>query len=202
MIWGLSDSESPLNSKYKLQSIPNLESFRKFFLSRHNLDYNHKKDCKKLNVLFMNKFDAVIDRKTGHAIENIREDRFYPFIMEIFSDHKLQSYKTLGSLQDKIEDVSKADVLVSIHRDELVNILFLPEQAIVFEVFPTNYSLNVNNTFQTIAKWRNLNYHYWEADTFDQQKSSLADALPRELSHIAAKFLRQLCFQNNFLNWN
>ena len=194
MIWGMADKDSPLNDKHQSQSIPNLESFRTFFLKKHNISYRDKQDCKNLNLLYLNTNKRVSARSNQQRTQFIYEEKVYSFITNLFEDHTIRQYKMQGSLQVNLEAVSHTDILVGLHSEYLVNILFLPKKALVFELFQTSTRLSIDPQYQTFARWRNLSYKYWEAESMSKENMSDIDIVQREVIHTAAEILRQMCF--------
>lgn len=64
------------------------------------------------------------------------------------------------SFSSRVDLVSSAAMFVSLHSEEVANIVFLQENTTLFEVFPYGY---ISTTYKTIAEKCGLNYVNWQS---------------------------------------
>ncbi|XP_053398151.1 uncharacterized protein LOC123552856 [Mercenaria mercenaria] len=206
MIWGLADNDSPLNFEYKFKSIPNLEEFRKFVLRRHEVDFQHKLDCTNLNVLILNKNQKFIEFKNAHGHpEKIYENMLYQNILEIFSDHRIVLFPFQATLQDQLKVISKIDIFISLHTEELTHVMFLPKHAVVLEIFKLDVTRSDNMHYQALAQWRNMSYYSWGGTEIQDLTKSASTFIQGQISHIAGEMFRQMCipsYKKSSTIWN
>lgn len=101
-------------------------------------------------VLLVHNFD-------GRQISNIFE------LTETLSQMKVSAEMALMnqlSFSSRVDLVSSAAVLLALHSEELSNMVFLQENATVFEIFPYGY---ISTAYRTLADKCGLNYVDWQS---------------------------------------
>ena len=99
----------------------------------------------------------VVHDFNGRHITNAFE------LTEALGEEKVSAELALLNQLDfssRVDLVSNAVVLLSLHSEELANMVFLQENATVFEVFPYGY---VSSTYKTLAEKCGLNYVGWQS---------------------------------------
>lgn len=161
VVWSLLSYFSPLWDT-RLSSVPYLEEFRSFFLSRHNVTTNHVTDCSKLNAVIIWRRDYVAHPRNPSGVV---ERKFYN---EEAIENQVK--KTLGpqsnvtgvqldkmSMKDQVRLVSTCDLLIAMHGAGLAHVMFLAPTSGFLEIFPA-YKPPSFSHFQAIGTWRKLKY--------------------------------------------
>jgi len=75
---------------------------------------------------------------------------------------ELIDFGTLGGIEEQIKKIYQdTDILIGAHGAGLTHSLWLPEEAAVIELFPSNFH---SSFFRNMAKWRGLAYYAIQND--------------------------------------
>ncbi|KAK6180632.1 hypothetical protein SNE40_008643 [Patella caerulea] len=200
LAWSILGYTSPL-SAFLLPTVPYLDEFRDFFLSRFSLSPIVKLNCKHLNILFVWRHDYIahpgnpsglIKRKilnekeilesarnfmTGHEVKGVQLDRL--------------SYKA------QLQLIASTDILIGIHGAGLTNAIFLPNHSGLIEMFPYHYLVEVASAydhFKSIAKWRKLKYLRWKNPDKDNEFQNFNTKIdPRTMNELITQMTAKIC---------
>ena len=196
MIWGIMGYDSLL-SQFNRVSVPYLEEFRDFFLSRHAVSTTNKLNCSKLRIMFLWRRDYVahprnpsgsVSRKIANENELLERAK-KEFPNNVITGLQIDKL----NMHDQLNVIASLDILIGMHGAGLSHTLFLPQHAGLIELFPT-YWTNVNRHFESMARWRNLHYLTWS--NFDSSKE-----LPNHLTiidvdvvtYLISQMIQKLC---------
>ena len=163
MVWNILGYYSPLN-EHKAPSIPIVEQFRQFFLSRHDIYREKVLSCDKLTVLFLWRRDYLAhprnpSGKVSRKVKN--EDELMSAVTDLLPGHDVRGLQIdKYSMKMQLQLISETDILIGMHGAGLSHTLFLPPHAGLVELYPT-YWPTANRHFRAMAQWRHLHYSVW-----------------------------------------
>ena len=163
LIWNIMGFNSPLQEQYP--TIPLLEQFRQFFLTRHGIYRDKVLNCDKLTVLFLWRRDYLAhprnpSGKVSRKVKN--EDELISAVTELLPAHDVRGVQMdKYSMKMQLQFISETDILIGMHGAGLTHTLFLPPRAGLIEFYP-NYLSKHDSHYRDIAHWRNLHYAVWQ----------------------------------------
>jgi hypothetical protein len=166
LVWGIQGYDSPLREPIRHGATPPplLEEFRRFFLSRFNLDHSRSLNCKNISVLFIWRHDYIAHPRNPQGVIQRKIANEQDIISGLQSLHP--NYLIRGvqidkySMQDQLSMVSSADVLIGMHGAGLSHVMFVPRHGALIELVPNYYGFD-NNHLIDIARWRGLVQAKW-----------------------------------------
>ena len=174
MVWSILGYNSPMYVKSEMTSLPLVDDFRQFFLTRHCVNPDHVIDCESLNVVFIWRHDYIahprnptgkIKRKIANEEELLLHTRSkYP----MFNITGLQLDEL--SMGEQLQYIASTDVLVGMHGAGLTHAMFLPKHASLIELAPSYGGKGTH--FNKIAKWRGIHYQKWFNSNSKHEKMS------------------------------
>lgn len=164
MIWNIQGYKSPMYH-HQLPSIPHIESFRLFFLRKHNISFVKELNCDGLNITFLWRRDYVAHPRNpkGTVSRKVKNEKeIEDSIHSFYPNHSIHSLRTENmSMHDQLSAIVQTDVLIGMHGAGLTLALFLPRHAGLIELYPKYWSKD-NVHFKAIARWRRLHYLNWQ----------------------------------------
>ncbi|XP_061170409.1 uncharacterized protein LOC133179728 [Saccostrea echinata] len=164
LICSIQGYRSPMYDHF-LPTLPHIESFKHFFLSKHNIPLTKTLNCDKLSILFIWRRDYVAHPRNpkGLVSRKIKNERdLQQFLQKFYPTHSIASVQTDKlSMQDQLSAIANTDILIGMHGAGLTLALFLPKHGGLIELYPKYWSSD-NHHFRAIARWQNLHYRHWQ----------------------------------------
>lgn len=178
---------------HSTDTIPLIEEFSRFFLSSYRLaPKTTKLSCDTLSVLFIWRRDYLahprnpngsVSRKIANERELLESlQRRYPAF------HIKGVQIDLFAMQQQLQYVSEADVLIGMHGAGLTHALFLPLHAGVIEFIPNYWSAAMEH-FLAIARWRQLKYERWVNADPHNEVPNQETVVPSQVLHVLFRSL-------------
>lgn len=163
LLWGIMGYDSFLNH-HSRETVPYLEEFRQFFLTRHGVSTLQKLNCDKLNVLILWRRDYLAHPRNPSGVVSRKiknENELLTKVKELLPGHNVYGVQIdKYSMRKQLLIISKTDILIGMHGAGLSHTLFLPKHAGLIEFYPVYWSTS-NQHFKAMAKWRHLHYLTW-----------------------------------------
>lgn len=167
-IWGFQENQGPITEQSSTSTVPYLEQFRTFVLSRHNLSSGHLLNCRQIRITFILRRNMVyhprnVEGNVGRKIFN--EAEIVEALKGKFPNASVQTV-IMESYPMKLQlDISSStDIWIGMHGAGMSHVVFLPKHAGILELFSKDFKSGRPwfNCFHKIAKWRNMTYESWE----------------------------------------
>ena len=162
LIWSMMGDNSPISDFHiKWNTVPFLEEFRHFFLTRHGISPYRKLNCSNVTVSFIWRRNYIahprnpsgkVQRKIKNEDELIHTlKNALPFIT--VRGAPLDSL----SMTEQLQYITETDILIGMHGAGMTHALFLQKHAAVVELHENTGMLH----FWAFAKWRRLVHASW-----------------------------------------
>ena len=196
LIWSINGYASFIN-QHKLKTVPYLEEFREFFLTRFNVSIFKEKNCRSMNIIFLFRHDYVAHpRNMGGTIKRKieNEEDIIESVRQKFPSHTISGVQLDSfSFRKQLEIIANTDVLIGMHGAGLTMSLFLPSHGGLIELFPLYYSPS-NVHFKSIAQWRNLTYVRWQNRIRTHEHKHFKTYIPPQLViDLIKQVLHKMC---------
>jgi glycoprotein 2-beta-D-xylosyltransferase len=196
LIWNIQGYKSPMYH-HELPSVPFIESFRRFFLGKHNVPSKKTLNCKKLSILFIWRRDYVAHPRNPKGIVSRKvknEEELENLVHKLYPNHSISSIQTdKMSMHDQLSAIVNTDILIGMHGAGLTLALFLPEHAGLVEIYPKYWSSD-NAHFRAIARWRNLQYRRWQNIKSENEFSKHYTYIPpRVIQDLLSETVEEMC---------
>ncbi|XP_053382403.1 uncharacterized protein LOC123544387 [Mercenaria mercenaria] len=177
-ILGFQENHGPI-TEFHNQQVSYIEEFRSFVFSQFNLDPSDKLDCSKPRITLIIRRNAVyhprnvvgnVGRKIFNEAELIND------LMKAFPNACVKpSLMEALPMRSQLDVIKRTDILIGMHGAGMSHVTFLPKHAGVLELFAKGFKNGRPwfECFNSIAKWRNLQYDSWE--NFDSALEMPAD---------------------------
>ncbi|XP_025106571.1 beta-(1,2)-xylosyltransferase-like isoform X3 [Pomacea canaliculata] len=184
LAWAVMGYNSPL-SQHGRESVPYLEEFRHFFLSRHGVDGSRKLNCTSLSFLFIWRRDYVAHPRNKGGIVSRKiynEAEVLKAVQSAASPADRVRGLQLDALpmKEQLSIIVDTDILLGMHGAGLSHTLFLPPHGALLEFFPTYWS-QANVHFRRMAGWRGLHYQTWENIESENEKDNMMTFIPPQV---------------------
>lgn len=164
LIWSIQGYRSPMYDHF-LPTLPHIDSFTNFFLSKHNIPLAKNLNCDKLSILFIWRRDYVAHPRNPKGLVSRKiknEQELQKFVQNLYPNHSISSIQTDKlTMQDQLSAITNTDILIGMHGAGLTLALFLPKHGGLIELYPKYWSSD-NHHFRAIARWRKLQYRDWQ----------------------------------------
>lgn len=195
LIWGVHGYESPMNNQ-QLNSLPYLQEFREYVLNSYNFPHSKQLNCKSLNVTIIYRRDFIShpERTNGLVHRKFHNNsELFSTVSEIFEGHTITGmFLEYHSMKEQLKFITNTDILIGMHGAGLSHILFLPQHAGCFEMFP-NY-VQYNDRYKSLAKWRGIKYTRWKNIDQRNEFPHYETQIPRDvLRKYLSALKRELC---------
>ena len=201
--WGMLGYNSPLLEFFN-PSLPLVEEFREFFLSSYRINTARKLDCDKLSILFIWRRDYLAHPRNpsgtvSRKFENERD--LLTAVQRQYRDHRVKGVQIdLFDMQQQLQFISDADILVGMHGAGLTHAVFLQKHAGVIEFVP-NYFSSSNEHFSAISSWRKLHYEKWvNTDMSNELPNDQTKIPPHTMVAIIKGMVKRVCEPHRMVN--
>lgn len=193
MIWNILGYYSLLNN-HDLGSVPYLDEFRYFFLTRHGVKPYRQPNCSSVTVSFIWRRDYLAHPRNpeGCVQRKIKnEDELVTSLKTTFPKHKINGYQfDKFSMQEQLQIIAGTDIFIGMHGAGLTHALFLSQHATLVELFPAPGSFPRH--FRSIAMWRGLKYVRWHHKNWGSPKG-FTYVNPAAINAIVKELTSQMC---------
>ena len=196
MIWDTIGARSPFN-EFKAETLPYSNEFRHFFMSQHGVNDSHVKDCKSLTIRLILRHNYLAHPRNtkGDMTRKIKNEKeILAALVDAFEEDKVEKLVLESmKMKNQIELISQTDILIGMHGAGLTHILFLPDTSGVIELMP-KYVSPSNKHFESLSKWRKLDYMIWRNEDDKLEKNNYFTKIPEDLLiAMVGKMREMLC---------
>ena len=162
LIWSMMGDNSPISDFHiKWNSVPFLEEFRHFFLTRHGLSPYRKLNCSNVTVSFIWRRNYIAHPRnpSGKVQRKIKnEDELIQTLKNALPSITVRGAPLDSlSMTEQLQYITETDILIGMHGAGMTHALFLQKHAAVIELHENTGMLH----FWAFAKWRRLVHASW-----------------------------------------
>ncbi|KAH3794374.1 EGF domain-specific O-linked N-acetylglucosamine transferase-like [Dreissena polymorpha] len=200
IVWNMIGYISPANN-HDLPELPYIEEFQTFVLDAYGIKKRYHIDCKNVQVSIIYRRDYITHPERITKMKGLVQRKFRNEL-EILSSVKvaipLSTVTTLVleemSMREQLSVMANTDILIGMHGAGLTHVLFVPDHAVLFELFPNHHSQEIYKHFRTFSKWRFLKYIMWQNDNDALEFDDLSTYVPPEVIIEKCRYIRRyLC---------
>lgn len=196
LIWNIQGYRSPMYD-HELPSIPYIESFRLFFLGKHNVLSTKTLHCKNLSILFIWRRNYVAHPRNPKGVVSRKvknEKELESLVHELYPNHSIASIQTDKlTMRDQLSAIVNTDILIGMHGAGLTLALFLPKHAGLVEIYPKYWSSD-NAHFRAITRWRNLQYRQWQNTKSENEFPNHYTYIPPSvIQNLLSETINEMC---------
>ncbi|WAQ99366.1 RCN11-like protein [Mya arenaria] len=187
LIWSMIGYISPLNN-HALNDVPYLQEFRDFFLDSFRLKTKTKLNCKQLQITVILRRDymthperqAIFGGRVHRKFKN--EGDIVLTLKNNFPEANIAAIRLEDlTMLEQLSLITNTDILVGMHGAGLSHVLFLPDHALVIELFPLSFHSDTYIHFRTFARWRNLKYLCWQNTNQENEFEDFYTKIPKNI---------------------